>query len=184
MKHKYEYLCNNYEIVNLVNNMISLDRLLQMNRYERGRYLFYRAAKLNKRLDPEYEEFIKIDPEYAYLYARDIIKGRWFEAEKYIKKNPQYAYLYAKDVIKGRWLEAELYILKDPMWTYWYIYDVIKGRWFEAEEIIMKNPQLVYLYSIDIMKHRWYKAEQFIKKDNYWWGKYRDYFRIDYDFNG
>ena len=35
------------------------------------------------------------DPESAYLYARDVIKGRWAEAEPTIMKDPKYAYEYS-----------------------------------------------------------------------------------------
>jgi hypothetical protein len=33
-----------------------------------------------------------------------------------IAKVPEFAYYYAKDVVKGRWLEAEPYIMKDSYW--------------------------------------------------------------------
>jgi len=87
--------------------MVSLDELLQMNEYDRIEYLYEEAERSGKRLNSGYEEFIKINPEYAYFYARDIIKSRWKEAEKYILRDPLYAYLYARDVIRGEWKEAE-----------------------------------------------------------------------------
>ena len=43
-----------------------------------------------------YEFIIKKDPEYAYYYAKEVIKGRFLEAEEYIKKYPYYASLYAE----------------------------------------------------------------------------------------
>jgi hypothetical protein len=43
-----------------------------------------------------YELIIKKDQHYAYIYVRDIIKGRWKEGEEIIKKNPQYAIFYAQ----------------------------------------------------------------------------------------
>lgn len=57
----------------------------------------------------------------AYLYAKDIIKGRWPEAESFISSDPHVAYLYAKDIIKGRWPEAENYILADSTYGEKYI---------------------------------------------------------------
>ena len=33
-----------------------------------------------------------------------------------IKKTPEYAYLYATDIIKGRFIEAEEYIKEDKDW--------------------------------------------------------------------
>jgi len=49
-------------------------------------------------------------------------------------KNPEYAYYYAKFIIKGRWPEAEPYIMKDkdPYLIVWYARYIIKGRWPEA----------------------------------------------------
>ena len=47
-----------------------------------------------------YEFIIKKDPDYAYVYSINIIKGRWIEAEEYIKKDPDYAYFYATNIIK------------------------------------------------------------------------------------
>ena len=44
------------------------------------------------------EPIIKKDPFYAYLYARDIIKGRWPEAEKTIKKDPDTWKQYKRDM--------------------------------------------------------------------------------------
>ena len=76
------------------------------------------------------------DPKEAYLYARDVIKGRWCQAELTIMKVPQYAYYYhascyARDVIKGRWPEAEPYIMMEPEYAVVYARNVIKGRWPE-----------------------------------------------------
>ncbi|HUW49376.1 MAG TPA: hypothetical protein VMW36_11590, partial [Patescibacteria group bacterium] len=45
--------------------------------------------------------------EWAYLYARYIIKGRWEEAEPVIASDPYQAYWYAKRIIKGKFKEAE-----------------------------------------------------------------------------
>jgi len=55
----------------------------------------------NKRL-PELEDIILTDSWYSYLYARDIIKGRWVEAEDIIMTKEADSYCYAADVIKGK----------------------------------------------------------------------------------
>ena len=64
------------------------------------------TAKLFKR---EEAKLLK-DPNNAYVYARDVIQGRWPEAEPYIMKDSHMASLYAKNVIQGRWPEAEQHI--------------------------------------------------------------------------
>jgi hypothetical protein len=66
---------------------------------------------------PELEKNIMKDPECAYLYAGNIIKGRWKEAEPYIMKKPEYAYYYAANVIKKRWPEAEETIKNSHYWN-------------------------------------------------------------------
>jgi hypothetical protein len=55
-------------------------------------------GKKNKKLEP----YIIKSPQFAFYYAKNIIKGRWIEAEKYIIKSPCYAYLYARYIIKGK----------------------------------------------------------------------------------
>ena len=100
--------------------MKSLDELLEMNEYERAEYLYKEARKLGKRLNPEYEEIIKINPKYTCWYAEDIIEGRWKEAEKYIMKDLYWAYQYAVHIIKGRWSEIESIIIKSPELAYKY----------------------------------------------------------------
>jgi hypothetical protein len=79
------------------------------------------------------------DPEQAYWYAKDIIKGRWPEGEAAISKHPYWAYYYARDVIKGRWPEGESTIAKDSQEAYWYAKDIINGRWPEGEEAIANS---------------------------------------------
>ena len=69
------------------------------------------------------------DPEKAYRYARNVIKGRWYQAELTIMKDPESAYVYARDVIRGRWYQAEQFIMNDPEWAHYYVLHVIEGRW-------------------------------------------------------
>ena len=44
-------------------------------------------------------------------------RRRWPEAEPYIMENSYSAYLYARDIIKGRWIEAEPLIRKELLWA-------------------------------------------------------------------
>ena len=96
------------------------------------------AVKARKRL-PKLEQIIMKDAEWAYWYAKDIIKGRWLEAEPIIAHSGMFAYFYALNIIKSRWSEAEPTIIQDTYWAYLYARDVIHMRWFEAEEIIAKS---------------------------------------------
>ena len=90
--------------------------------------------------------------EWAYWYARHVIKGRWPEGESVIMTSLEWAHWYALDVIKGRWPEAESVIMKDPKWASRYACDVIKGRWPEAESVIMKDLEWADLYTRHVLQ--------------------------------
>ena len=110
--------------------------------------LIRNAAKRGKR-DSDLERFIldQHDSYHTYLYARDVIKGRWVEGEEAIKNEPIWVYYYARDVIEGRWIEGEEEIKKDLRYTYYYAKDIIKGRWLEGEEGIRKDSKWAYYYA-------------------------------------
>ena len=95
------------------------------------------------------------DPESAYRYARDVIRGRWPEGEKVIASDPKSAYRYAMYVIGGRWPEAEKVIASasDPYYAYLYAMYVIRGRWPEAEKVIASasDPESAYEYARDVI---------------------------------
>lgn len=55
------------------------------------------------RLSPRIVSRLKNRPYYAYLYAKNILKGRLPEkVEAAFVSDPQSAYLYAKEILKGR----------------------------------------------------------------------------------
>jgi len=76
------------------------DRLLK-----KSAYLIFKNKRL-KFAEPK----IAKDPQWAYMYALDVIKGPWPEAEPSIMKHPYMAYMYARAILKKRWPEAEPYI--------------------------------------------------------------------------
>jgi len=106
----------------------------------------------NYRRNKYLEQHIINDPEYAYRYAREVIKGRWIEAEEIIKNNTKNAYLYAIFIIENRWKKAEEFIKKDPQYAYLYAKYVIKDRWKQAEIYIIKSPMCSYMYALDVIK--------------------------------
>ena len=53
-------------------------------------------------------------PYWAYLYAKDVIKGRWPEGEPVIAREPVLACGYALCVIQGRFPKGEPAIARDP----------------------------------------------------------------------
>jgi hypothetical protein len=60
----------------------------------------YFKCKNQKKRIPELEDVIATDPLYSYMYAENVIKGRFEECEKTIATDSTYSYLYARSVIK------------------------------------------------------------------------------------
>lgn len=59
------------------------------------------------KITPQVTKRIKGRPYYAFLYAKNVLKGRLPEGiEFYFKDDPQAAYLYARHVIGGRLPDA------------------------------------------------------------------------------
>ncbi len=83
----------------------------------------------------------------SYFYARDTLERRWPSCEAAIAGDPEWAYLYAYNVIGGLWSgpykqQAEAAIADNPALAYWYARYVIKGRFIKGEATIASNPQI------------------------------------------
>ena len=61
----------------------------------------YEKARAGKRL-PELEHIILNNAWHSYLYALNVVKGRWIEAEDFIMNNSYAAYHYALHIMKGK----------------------------------------------------------------------------------
>ena len=114
------------------------------------------------------------DPYDAYIYAKNVLKGRWPEGEPVIATDPGLAYEYADHVIKGRFPEGEPAIAKWPAWAYQYAKYILKDRWPEAEAVIVKSNfasaglshvRYAYEYAKDVIGGRWPEAEAVIATD-------------------
>jgi len=81
-------------------------------------------------------------------------------AEAAISIVPEAAYLYAGDVIKGRWKEAEANILTDPLSAFRYAYMVIRGPWQEGEESIASDGRAAYKYAEYVLESRFERGEK------------------------
>jgi hypothetical protein len=144
---------------------------------------------------PEVEPVIAKNAEGALEYAIRIIDGRFPEAEPTIMKDPYPAKQYAAVILakdpkwphkNGRWPEAEPYIKTYAYIAYRYAAEIIRGRFIEAEPYIMKKPTVAVNYATTILvgdpnwPHKgWPEAEQYIKNDEYYWGIYKDYFKVE-----
>ena len=126
-----------------------------------------------------YENRLRV-PKMAYEYGKKY--GFTDELVSAVAKHPEWAYVYAYRVIKGRFPEGEPAIATDPNAAYHYANLFIKDRWPEAEPVIATNPFTAYAYALRVIKDRWPEAEPVIATNPIWAEKYeRDFGTQLYD---
>ena len=84
--------------------------------------------------------------------------------EAAIAKDPEYAYAYAKDVLKSPWPKGEAAIAKDAHCAQWYANDVLKGPWPKGEAAIAENAHYSRSYAQVILKADFYYDGKLIAK--------------------
>ena len=77
--------------------------------------------------------------EYAYLYARTVIKGPWPPGEAAIAGSADAAYRYARDVINRPWPPGEAAIAVSADAAFEYALDVIGKPWPPGEAAIASS---------------------------------------------
>ena len=87
------------------------------------------------------------DAEFAYYYARNVIKKPWPPGEAAIARDAQLAYYYAANVIRKPWPPGEAAIAGDAEWAYRYARGVIEGPWPPGEAAIAGDDEWAYLYA-------------------------------------
>ena len=90
-------------------------------------------------------EEVQIEASMRAIHEARMAGKRLPELEHIVLTSPRYAYIYAKNVIKGRWIEAEDVIMTDAWWSYCYALFVIKDKLPEKMHNMMflhaiKNP--------------------------------------------
>jgi hypothetical protein len=127
-------------------------------------------ARSGKKLNRwEIEELAK-DAEYASIYARKVLKGRFLEGEPTIAQHPAMALEYARDIVKGRFEIAEPYLLNDLQCGYrirpivsYFVKSGVANK--AVEKYILDNePSMAPEYAIKCLGGRWEKAEPRIIK--------------------
>lgn len=125
-------------------------------------------ARKGKQLNRwELEELAK-DPEYSFLYAQKVLKGRFPEGEAAIARDVDWALRYAKEIIQGRFPEAEDLMLemvdRGHNFISGYFIDVAGEPNEKVEHKILetKNYSLAASYAEKCLKRRWTEAEGFI----------------------
>jgi hypothetical protein len=109
--------------------------------------MFWDKYKNNPKELKKKEWAIAKSAEYSYLYARNILEGRFelgrFElGEPAIAKSAEYSYLYAADVLNGKFPLGEPAIAKSAKYSYYYAEDVLHGKFPLGEPEIAKKANL------------------------------------------
>jgi hypothetical protein len=124
----------------------------------------------------------------AFWYAKNIIKGRFYEAEElmifgdyqcianyiesfgginekveiFICNDAANACRYAETVLKGRFELGESAIASDDYWSLRYAFYVLKGRFELGEPVIANNGRRAFEYANDVLKGRFELGEPVI----------------------
>lgn len=118
-------------------------------------YLWYSTSLRGGKLTEDELDMIASSPEYSYKMA-DKTKRRFEKGESSIATNPQYATLYAANIIKGRWVDGEAAIARDAMNSYRYAIFVLKRRKFPAgEDAMIASPAIWKKYTRALSNRSW-----------------------------
>jgi hypothetical protein len=98
---------------------------------------------------------------YRYCIANKTRVTKW---EPILAKCPHFAFLYAKDILKGRFQAAEAVIATDASLAQKYAVYVLKGPFPAGEATIAMNPGASYYYAVSALHARFKKGEEAIKK--------------------
>mgnify|MGYP003612897288 CR=1 FL=1 len=90
-------------------------------------------AELKKR-----EAVIATDANYAYMYARDVIRGPFPKGEEAIAKDAHCAQWYANDVLKGPWPKGEAAIAENAHYSRSYAQVILKADFYYDGKLIAK----------------------------------------------
>jgi hypothetical protein len=113
----------------------------------------------------------KLTPEIAYNLAAALYRAsgeRDERLESVIAKEAQFAYQYARLVLKAPWPEAEPIIVQEPRPACFYATYVLKAPWPEAEPVIVQNPKYAMWYADHVLK----TPEDIARFDEIWRQRY------------
>lgn len=97
------------------------------------------AIAINQQV-PELESVIAKSARASYLYAKLVLKDRFYEGEHVISQYSSYSYEYARDVIHGSFELGEPVIANDTNASLLYATDVLKNRFILGESNLCDNP--------------------------------------------
>ena len=100
--------------------------------------VFWEKYKKNKEELKKRETYIAKDAFFAYLYAKNVLKGPFPAGEEAIAKDYAYAYYYARDVLKGPFPLGEAAIAKSAFFTIQFTQNILKKDFYLNDELIAK----------------------------------------------
>lgn len=103
------------------------------------------AIAINQQV-PELESVIAKSARASYLYAKLVLKNRFYEGEHVISQYSSYSYDYARDVIHGAFEMGEATIANDSYTSLLYARDVLKNRFILGESNLYDNPYCKRVY--------------------------------------
>ena len=137
----YIYIADEY-----TNNILKLSGYSDINIHD-----YHYLCGCNILADFLYEYALK-SAEYAYIYAHDVIDGKFINGENIISKSPKYSYMYARHILDGRFELGDPVIATNAHYSYWYANYVLNGRFELGEPAIAADPEYSYKYRRDIYK--------------------------------
>ena len=140
--------------MNLYNFHSKPESLLQYTTMsETNPHIFWEKYKNSPEELKKREKYIVRDPEYAYLYALDVLKfGQFPAGEAAIAKDAKYAYLYAKDILASPFPAGEAIIAKNAYYASHYARGVLKKPFPAGEAAIAQDARYAYAYAHSVLK--------------------------------
>lgn len=130
--------------------------------------LYKRALILGPYADGSHElNVISANAEVSFLYARDVLKGRFKLGEISIATCRSHSYNYAVEVIKCRFELGENAISTDCNLSYNYAKLILKGRFELGEAAMLYDEEISYKYAKEVTKKRFFLAEPMFFRGTY-----------------
>ena len=132
------------EISQEIRNIVPLEDLIKIPNN------IYPLAEMGDRSE-QVITAIAQNPELAYMYAQEVLKGRFPAGEPAIAQDAYDSCLYARNILKGRFPAGEPAIAQNTYYSYEYAKRVLEGRFLAGEAAIAQDAYYSYSYSNDIL---------------------------------
>ena len=128
-------------------------------------YAYIHAINVSKGKYPEGEAIIATSPRYSVLYALNALDRQPFKAgEPAIATHAQYAFEYARYVLKGEFPAGEPEIATNIVYAYRYAVEAIKKEFPAGEDVIIADGNLSLRYAVNAVKGPFKKGESIIAR--------------------